>query len=497
MKSHGVSRAVLATCAVVGVVGATSDAAAQISGDQLNTAFDIQRAQQVDQNTFSGFATFGRLDEDFFLNVTLRLSFDREYWGIGLQVPVRFRLIDNDPQDNDDIGSVIRKEDWDQPSDFLRLMRYVYVGKADKTGPFYVRLGELSNLSIGHGTIMHRYFNNFDISRWRAGLNAAVNIGAFGADVMVSDLLDWHVVGGRLSVRPLQLALGDGFWSRLVIGASVVADTKAPFELERQVDDPDTEFDESTRVRVNNQDEPEIAQSEAFVIAGVDIGLEVLTTDLLKITPYVDMNRMTFVENGWGLHAGVLWNLRLPMGFDTFITDLRTEYRYVSGDYISPYFNTVYEIERYNVLANEAPFPTPKLQCLASVTEPCSLNTGAAKNGFYFDVIAGWPNWIYIGGEYLDYDGDRPDGQLRLSLEVPALEFLQLSAFYYRVNVDGPSDLFALDDKSAVIAQAVIPIYSFISLQARWWRVWRADPDEGGYASVDDWSVGFGFSYSF
>ncbi|MEO1337007.1 MAG: hypothetical protein AAFV29_15290, partial [Myxococcota bacterium] len=194
---------------------------------------------------------------------------------------------------------------------------------------------------------------------------------------------------------------------------------------------------------------------------------------------------------------GVLWNIRVPMLIDTFVADLRTEYRRVSGDYVAPYFNTVYEIERYNVLGNDQPLPIPKAQCLETTTAGCTINTGEAKNGYFFEALFGLPNLVYISGEFLDYDGDQPDGQLRLSLEVPALEFVQFSAFYYRVNIDGTSDMFALDDKSALIAQVTVPVYGIISAQARWWRVWRADPDEGGYASVDDWSVGFGISYSF
>ena len=280
------------------------------------------------------------------------------------------------------------------------------------------------------------------------------------------------------------------------MGASVIADTKAPLRL-RLNTDPAAEAPQT--VAVNDRDEPIVEESRAFVIAGIDLGFELVATDFLSITPYTDLNRMSFVDNGWGWHLGVLWNFKLPMVVDTFIADLRTEFRHVSGDYLSPYFNTVYEIERFNVLgvADSQGFAFPKLFCLQSVENGCTTNTGRSKNGFFFEATVGLPNWIYVGGEYLDYDGDQPDGQLRLSLEIPALEVVQFSAFYYRINVDGPSDLFGLDDKSAVIAQVTIPLYAILSLQARWWRVWRADPDQGGYASVDDWSVGLGFSYAF
>ncbi len=127
---------------------------------------------------------------------------------------------------------------------------------------------------------------------------------------------------------------------------------------------------------------------------------------------------------------------------------------------------------------------------------PRGCNGNGGRNGVFLELLAGLPEWVFIGGEYQDYDGVSDDGTLRLSLEVPALDIVKFSAFYYRVNIAGADDFFELDDKSAVVAQAVVPLYSFLSINLRWWRVWQADPSgNDGYKSVDVWSISAGFNF--
>lgn len=479
---------VVAGLAGLAAVAPGGTAYAQLSGEQVKTLADSEKSA-LPPSTFGGELGFGQIDEDFFLNLNLRLNMDWEQFGFGIQTPLRLRVIDRDPDDDDYLG-VIRHEDWDQISDYFRIIRYVYVGQWDKKGPFYVRLGELTNLSIGHGTIMHRYYNTLDIDRWHLGLNAAVNVWALGAEVMLNDVTDPYVIGARAYVRPLQIALGEGYWENLHVGVSLFTDYKAPFSLQRDA--------EGNIVTDEETDVPEVAGDRSLFIGGVDVGFEVLTSDYINITPYMDFNKMGRVKNGWGYHAGVLWNLHFPVAIDTLTFDLRTEYRRVSGDYLGPYFDTVYEIERFQRLAfgddaNAAP-KLYTLRCNSTDPDVCIDDPPPGKNGLFFELLAGLPEFILVGGSYVDYDGGQDDGILRLSLEVPALEFLKLSAFYYRVNVAGLSDLFKLDDKSAIVAQASIPIYYVFSLNLRYWRVWEAN-DMGGYDAVNNWDATVGFSF--
>ncbi len=468
----------------VALLSSAGPAFGQLTTDQAKTLASSEKSQ-LPPSTFGGELGFGQIKEDFFLNLNLRLDMDWEQFGFGIQTPVRMRIIDRNPK-NDDYLGFIRHEDWDQVSDYFRIIRYVYVGQWDKKGPYYVRLGELASTTVGHGTIMHRYYNTLDLNRWHLGVNAALNVWAVGAEVVINDVTDPWVIGSRVYVRPLQMILGDGFWDKLHVGVSFFTDYKAPFQIAT---------DSEGVPQADEDDVPVVAAARPLFVYGTDIGIDLLANEYLSITPYIDLNKISRVDNGWGFHAGVLWGLHFPLGIDTLTFDLRTEYRRVSGDYLGPYFNTVYEIERYQRLTFGRN-PPPKfysLECNSLDANVCNPQAPPGKNGFFFDLVAGLPQFFLIGGEYIDYDGGQPDGSLRLSLEVPALSFLKLAAFYYRVNVDGPGDLFKLDDKSAIVAQATIPIYWAFSLNLRYFRVWQAN-GEGGFDTVDDWDASLGFS---
>jgi hypothetical protein len=451
---------------------------AQVSGEQALKAAS-QSGAALPPDSLGGELLFGQLGEDIFATLNLRLNFDRDNWGVGFNVPVRLRLVDLDPQSDGDIGGIIRKEDWDEFSDYFKVIRYAYVGQRDKKGPYYVRVGELSSLTLGHGTIVHRYTNGLDINTFRMGANVAVNIGAFGGEVAVGDVAridDPLVAAGRFTVRPLELLMGDGgIWDRLVFGLSVVSDPAAPYEVKLPEVDADG----------NITSPAEASAQRSFYVMGADVGLEVLRSKYLSIEPYIDFNQMSVVENGWGIHAGILWGLNIPVVLDNLVVDMRTEYRRVAGDYVGPYFDTVYEIERLTSLSSPND-PKPKLRLLAD-------GAGDGRNGVFFDIMAGLPSFVYVGGEYVDYDGGENDGTLRLSINVPALEFIELNGFYYRVNVEGVSDLIELDERSALIAEAKIPIYAVFTLNARFLRIWERNA-QGEPESVDDWTIGLGFN---
>jgi hypothetical protein len=495
------SRPLLITFAISSTAGVEATGFAQMSGEQAVAAASATQSN-LPPDTLTGEGLFGRIGEDYFLTLALRLNFDREDWGFGVQLPLRFRVIDNDPKKmTDDYLGVLRREDWDEWRKFLRVIRYVYVGQADKKGPFYVRVGELQGLTVGHGTIMYRYFNGIDLDRWHTGVNAAVNVGAFGGEAMIGDVTDPYLGGLRFTVRPLDLALGEGWpWDKLVVGTTLLADLHAPTRLATNTT-TDMMGGVHQSIALDDKNHPIVTGDKTLAIYGLDVGIEVFSNELFSITPYVDLNKMSTVANGWGFHTGILWQARLPMLIDTLTLDARTEYRRVSGDYVGPYFNTTYEIERYTTLGAPAagvPMGTPvlavpKLATLTS-TGAGAASLGGGRNGVFFDLLAGFPQFIFVGGEYIAYDGPRNDGSLRLSLEVPALKIVKFSAFYYRINVAGLSDLFKLDDRSAIVASASIPLYSVFSVNLKWWRVWRADPATGDYRSADDWSVGVGLS---
>ena len=64
-------------------------------------------------------------------------------------------------------------------------------------------------------------------------INAAVNVGPFGGEAMVGDITDPYLAGLRFTVRPLELAMGEGWlWDKLVVGTTFMTDGRAPTRLQ-------------------------------------------------------------------------------------------------------------------------------------------------------------------------------------------------------------------------------------------------------------------------
>lgn len=467
---------------------------AQLTGEAARDEANRTRPYR-EPSILSAQARFGELGEDWFFTAIFQLNYNQDTWGVGLQLPLRLRLKDRDPQD-DEVAGVIRKQDWDQPADYLKLLRYVYIGESDKRGPYFLQGGELLNLTVGHGTIMHRYFNNVDISRWRTGLNVAANIEGFSVDAMIGDLLGPYLTGARVAVRPFQMYRGfeHRWFDRFEIGTSFFADWTAPFALERGEMGA---MGEPGQILVDDETyEPLVADKRVFTAFGFDVGLPIPMGESLTFTPYMDINKISVVRYGMGLHLGTLWELEVGRGLDhPFEALFRAEFRHVSGDYLGQYFNTVYEIERFQRLQSRESRTEarqqPKLRALCNVAG-CEEDPAPSRNGLWLETSVGLRDVFYLGAEYLAYDGERADGSLRLFVEVPYFDFVQAKAFYYRINTSGLGDAFGFDDRTALMAEVRVPFLYVLSGNFRWIRTWQARNNEGGFAAVDDWNVGLG-----
>lgn len=71
--------------------------------------------------------------------------------------------------------------------------------------PFYLKVGNLNNMSIGHGTIMNNYANDSEFPAIRKiGLNMGFDVGVFGMELVGNDLADPSIFGSRLFLNPIK-----------------------------------------------------------------------------------------------------------------------------------------------------------------------------------------------------------------------------------------------------------------------------------------------------
>ena len=430
----------------------------------------------------------GFIDEDFFLKLTLRSELNLGKIGVGLQIPLNLRVYDKKPKNDNDYYGLVRREDWDEKSEYLKVIRYVRLG--NKRDDFFLRVGELA-AQVGHGTIVNRYLNNQNINTLRVGAQFDINTHYAGFETLVGDIGSFgtdtsqsRVVGGRIYVKPLAFVLAeDSLLNRLAIGASFVSDRNAPVTLATTTE-PDTGevFPVTTKEGVFSVEDESPAN-----VYGADIEIQLLHNDLIDLVPYTDFNQIEGAGSGW--HVGALATLKMPIGFELSIP-VRVEYRRFRSNYTPAYFSTFYELERYTYPLGSDSFAT-KLQTLRDMTD----NDGI--NGYYADLAFDFAGLVQVGAVYEDYEGANPN--MVAFANVPALEIVQFKAYYERINIQGTDDIFKLDDRSMVIAEGRYEMVPFVYLVGRFTRRWLLDGDAAPakFKPKDDWDVGVEVSFEF
>lgn len=231
-----------------------------------------------------------------------------------------------------------KKTEWinrtkDFISDLFLKIRYVEWGK--QRDPFFFKIGNLNDMTLGHGLIMNNFANDADFpSIRRTGLNLGIDGSKIGFEAVVNDLADPEIFGGRLYFRP--------FW-KLAVGMSSVID-------------------------INPESATVAADSTKFITGGADFDLPVfenealsfiLFSDIAGMVPYqkgsvntstlYDKTTKTFRNYGW--NAGVFGKI--------LFINYNLQYRYFDGIFKPAFFNSAYErmrgtyvMEINNYLAN-------------------------------------------------------------------------------------------------------------------------------------------------
>lgn len=88
--------------------------------------------------------------------------------------------------------------------DTMLKIRYVEYGNQG-WDPFYLKVGNLNDMSIGHGAIMSEFANDADFPAIRKiGLNMGFDLGVLGMEFVGDNLADPSIMGGRLFLNPFK-----------------------------------------------------------------------------------------------------------------------------------------------------------------------------------------------------------------------------------------------------------------------------------------------------
>jgi hypothetical protein len=226
----------------------------------------------------------------------------------------------------------------DTAADLILKIKYIEFGQPldDK---FFVKVGSLHDLTIGHGLIMRNYRNDSDFPSIRkTGLNLGYDFGSFGFEALADDLPVPEVVGARLYARPFK-------GSKLAVGLSGVADLAAASDM----------TDPSFSAVTNNF---------VFLGTGADLDLPIIQkNEILSLRAFADAAvtvpyvKEAFTYNSTpisqGLQTSLIWdngprNWGAAAGFlgNVLFIDWRLEYRYFTGVFRPSFFDSTYDRSR-------------------------------------------------------------------------------------------------------------------------------------------------------
>ncbi|PKL05997.1 MAG: hypothetical protein CVV53_06595 [Spirochaetae bacterium HGW-Spirochaetae-9] len=246
-------------------------------------------------------------------------------FGIGLDLMFRFQLYP------DESSSPIRiySPDWIPQGDqtildvYLPKIMYVRYGLRG-IDPFYVKLGSISDFTLGNGLIVSDYANtrflpDLRIFGLQVGLDGALLKFPFaGFEALTGNLARLDVVGGRIYVRPL-VFMGDSLPGRLQAGVTATVDTN-PFLYSTS------------------------GTGEPIFVVGADLTLPIVTGQMFSLTAFAEGARE--MNESIGAITGVSGRL---LKFLRYTAQLRA----LQEGFIPSYFDTNYDFyraERYTFI---------------------------------------------------------------------------------------------------------------------------------------------------
>lgn len=431
---------------------------------------------------------FELIDNDWFF--TTQIAFDLKLGpvALGLGLPLRFRIADQPPIQNDE-GSVLRSQDWDDWTDFARLIRYVQLGTRHQPYAFriagqpmsvYVRLGDLQGATIGHGTLMHQYMNNLDPNKYNLGLALNFHTSYGGVEWVMNNVLQPTLVGGRVYVRPGRFFAPRSFFSHFAVGMTVLGDAQAPFAFQPSLRD------------IGSFADPEayFNSFQGVVAVGFDVSLDLIRSKTLDLVPYMDLN--VVAGQGTGYHAGILAAVSLPLAIKL---QGRLEYRVLGAGYMPQCFDSLYELQRYSMPVFGQGTTTGWSQLPKQAASTALQST---RQGLYGELTFRLKDWVVVGAAFDEYEVEN-NGNLALTVQVPAFKYFQLSATYIKRGFDGIEELFQLDDRSFLVAELQVPIWKYFVVSAQYRVNWTptVQGDELIFSPVSQFAIQAGARFQF
>lgn len=385
-------------------------------------------------------------------------------FALDIVAPMHFTVVDRGLEDHFWRGS-----EYNQASEFLSLIRRVELGRLD--GPVYLKTGALTDVRLGHGTIVDRYTTNYGMDYRRWGVHLQMQSPVAGGTFMIDDIVQPGLVGARVFVAPWAKQVGPA--RALAFGMTMVGDFGAPQTMTRVGDE--LVFD---RFR-----QPMVEERRAVGMIGFDLEAQAVDTLRTRMTFYTDLN-LFFPGGSAGWHTGSY--LGWQSG-EKSVFSLRGEFRLSGNGYMPGYFSKAYEVSRLRVAA---PFRAPVT--LQELREAHAV--GGYRSGYLVSL-----QWDHSVLGHIDIGVEGGSGQydesFYLQYASPADKVARF-AFRYELPWLASWKRVHVFEQAALSAELQVSVTPWLMLWGQGGRRWRQAPD-GDFRPQTDVQAGATFYYAF
>jgi FecR-like protein len=222
-------------------------------------------------------------------------------------------------------------------------LKIKFIEWGQQRDPFFLKVGSLNTLTLGHGLLMRQYANDTDFPAIRRiGFNVGVDAGRVGFEALVNDLAAPEIFGARVYVRPFSSF-------PLAVGLSGVTDIGPARDL------PETS-DLGTAIFADER-----AADPIFVNIALDLDLPVIEREAAALILYGDIGGLVpYLRDDYGtVAAGMQWdamwydpgtggelrNYGIASGVygNVSVFDYRMEFRNYRGTFQPAFYNASYD----------------------------------------------------------------------------------------------------------------------------------------------------------
>lgn len=434
-------------------------------------------------------------------------------WAMSLHLPLNLLLVENGSLDYG--GLKVREQDWDEVSDYTRVIRFITIGRKEE--PLYFTINSLRPTTIGQGTLIDKYQGNIDVDRALTGMELDAYNDWGGFQFQLNDVtLQNQLIGGVAFIKPLGFFSDSWFATGLSLGVEYAADLRAPrcILLDENSDqcvqagghaagnDPFTgALLDNTFVRTDSETGRYAVKETTVQAVGFSGEMKVYKDeDNVDLKLYGTYHAFTNDGGGAGATAGVLARLNAGTQWRNAFR-IRGEYRTFGNGFLPAYFDTNYEIAKFQAFYQPSLYqvtPTRYQRVFGDPENGFAREELDRRHGFNFELSYGLflnerrNKQLALAFGISDSTGPF-DSSLYAHVEFPALEFLQVFGSYIRTNSEDLGDLFGGDlftaDNAILLSGLRLQVLPFMFINAHYSRSFAVTRSPGQEYHLGDATI--------